>query len=131
MLDEVLLESAGDLLVRERGDGNHSPEFALQPLVQPVKLFIASGHLEILMFIAYIVQKQSVMSHNLNVAKIRSDWVCHESFQSSKFASFLGSPHLASVRSLAVLPNEEILKVIGGVRPINCTLVHYFVDSNF
>ena len=42
MLDEVLLESAGDLLVRERGDGDHSPELALEPLVQPVELFIAS-----------------------------------------------------------------------------------------
>ena len=62
MLDEVLLESAGDLLVRERGDGDHSPKLALEPLVQPVELLIASGHLEILMFIAFIVQKQCYVS---------------------------------------------------------------------
>ena len=47
MLDEVLLESAGDLLVGERGDGDHGPELALEPLVQPVKLLVAAGHLEV------------------------------------------------------------------------------------
>ena len=58
MLYQVLLESAGNLLVGERGNGDHSPELALQPLVQPVKLFIASGHLERLMFIKYVVQEE-------------------------------------------------------------------------
>lgn len=47
MLDEVLLESAGDLLVGERGNRDHGPELALEPLVQPVKLLVASGHLEV------------------------------------------------------------------------------------
>ena len=49
MLDEVLLESAGDLLIGERGDRDHRPELALEPLVQPVELLVASGHLEVLM----------------------------------------------------------------------------------
>ena len=45
MLDEVLLEPAGDLLVGERGDGDHSPELATESLVQPVELFVAPAHL--------------------------------------------------------------------------------------
>ena len=127
MLDEVLLEPAGDLLVGERGDGDHSPELALEPLVKPVKLLVASGYLEmerikVLLFIAESCETQT----NLNVAKVRSDWVCHESFQSSKFASFLGSPHLASVRTLAVLPDEEILNVFDDVRLITCPHFHHF-----
>ena len=62
------------------------------------------------------------MNLYLNVTKIRSDGVCHESFQSSEFASFLGSPHLARVWGLAVLPDEKILKVFEDVRRIICTL---------
>ena len=62
MLDEVLLESAGDLLVGERGDRDHRPELALEPLVQPVELLVASGHLEVLMFIAHIDQEQQCSS---------------------------------------------------------------------
>ena len=46
MLDEVLLEPAGDLLVGERGDGDHSPELATEPLVQPVELLVAPAHLD-------------------------------------------------------------------------------------
>ena len=57
MLDEVLLEPAGHLLVGERGNGDNSPKLALEPLVKPVKLLVASGHLErerikVLQFIA-------------------------------------------------------------------------------
>ncbi len=62
MLDEVLLESAGDLLIGERGDRDHRPELALKPLVQPVELLVASGHLEVLMFIAHIDQEQQCSS---------------------------------------------------------------------
>ena len=46
VLDEVLLESASDLLVGERGDGDHSPELASEPLVQPVELLVAPAHLD-------------------------------------------------------------------------------------
>ena len=56
MLDEVLLEPASDLLVGERGDGDNSPEFALEPLVKPVKLLVASGHLEMERIKAFIVE---------------------------------------------------------------------------
>ena len=45
VLDEVLLEPAGDLLVGERGDGDHCPELAVQSLVKPIKLLVAPGHL--------------------------------------------------------------------------------------
>ena len=71
----------------------------------------------------------------LNVTKIRSDGVCHESFQPSEFASFLGSPHLACVWGLDVLPDEKILKVFEDVRRIIYTLsciceakVHYNIE---
>ena len=46
VLDEVLLEPAGDLLVGERGDGDNSPELATEPLVQPVELLVAPAHLD-------------------------------------------------------------------------------------
>ena len=56
VLDEVLLEPAGDLLVGEGGDGDHSPELAGEPLMQPVELLVAPAHLQaaikVLLFIA-------------------------------------------------------------------------------
>ena len=45
VLDEVLLEPAGDLLVWQGRDGHHGAELAVQAVVEPVKLLVPPGHL--------------------------------------------------------------------------------------